>query len=113
MESSEASKVFIRRKKSIICVDRHMGRLKEQVPGSGLSSQEAVGAQGRQGQDRFVKVLLDFGPDIHSLGLDRMQLEVTRFCAGSYVPSRVPSLKGPSPRAISVLPLSGFCSSCA
>ena len=34
MESSEASKVFIRRKKSIIHVDRNMGRLKEQVPES-------------------------------------------------------------------------------
>ena len=34
MESSEASKVFIRRKKSIIQVDRHMGKLKKQVPES-------------------------------------------------------------------------------
>lgn len=36
------------------------------MPGSGLSSQEALGAQGRQGQDRFMNVLLDFGPDIQS-----------------------------------------------
>ena len=63
------------------------GRLKQQVPGSGLSSQEAVGAQWRQGQDRFMNVLLDFGPDIHSLGL-------VQDAAGGYkVPSRVPSPK--------------------
>ena len=29
MESSEASKVFIKKKKSIVCVDRHMGEHSE------------------------------------------------------------------------------------
>ena len=32
MESSEASKVFIRMKKSTVCVNRHMGRLRGRVP---------------------------------------------------------------------------------
>ena len=33
-EGSEASKAFIQRRKSAIPVDRHMGRLRERVPGS-------------------------------------------------------------------------------
>ena len=31
-ESSEASEVFIKRKKSTVCVDRHMGRLRGTLP---------------------------------------------------------------------------------
>ena len=34
MESSETSKVIIRRKRSTLCVDRHTGELTERVPDS-------------------------------------------------------------------------------
>ena len=36
MESSETSKVFTRRKKGTVCVDRHTGSLRESVPESSL-----------------------------------------------------------------------------
>lgn len=47
------------------------GRLKQQVPGSQpLSSQEAVELQEDRDKTGSCDVLLDFGPDVHSLGLD-------------------------------------------